>query len=625
MNRVFAGAMMLIMALCVYGLALPLGGVNPEVAFPGYCAVALLAVLWAGWVWFGKDVSWVRSPMHLPVALFAIYALARYFGSPVEYDARQELFLVGACTLLYFITATYSYRPLDRTFFLIALMVLALFESAYGMWQAFTNSSWVFFWERPELYHGRASGTFIYPNQFASFLEMGLGLFLARAVYVSRESLSTERSVLLKVLTIYVVLMVVVALVLTRTRAAWFSATVGILIFALLGQWRRHFTWPRLGLVVLVAGVACAAILQFPSVKLRLERTFQFNERGSQALADRTLGGRTYMWKGTLQMIRDRPWFGSGVGSWQWVFQKYKDPRLNTHPEFAHNDILNLASDYGLLGLLLGGWVAVGFFRHARAAMRSATSPEQLAFAVGALVAVSTLLIHCWFDFSLHIPVNAVLLACILGMTAAMNAPSKGIERQVAPRLARYSTAFAVLLICGCGMWRLVPTTTAFRFTDLGNRLRGDLHYDAALEYYDRAIELDRNFAEPLVRIGDYNRTGALWRVGKDKTEERRAFAEAALTSYDRALRLNPYDSFVLVSRARMLDLLGREKDAVQGFERALTVDPGNAYAYFMFGCYYRDRGELQRAMELFKKSSDINFAFSAGLNTYDLEQLGIR
>src|SRR5262245_54483875 len=192
MNRVFAGAMMLIMALCVYALALPLGGVNPEVAFPGYSLVALLAVLWAGWFCLAKDASWVRSPMHLPVALFALYALARYFSSPVEYDARQELFLVGVCSLLYLITSSYSHRPLDRTFFLIALMVLALFESGYGMWQAFTNSSWVFFWERPELYHGRASGTFIYPNQFAAFLEMGLGLFLARAVYVSRESASTE-------------------------------------------------------------------------------------------------------------------------------------------------------------------------------------------------------------------------------------------------------------------------------------------------------------------------------------------------------------------------------------------------------------------------------------------------
>lgn len=623
MNRVFAGAMMTLMALCVFGLALPLGGVNPEVAFPGYCAAVLLTLLWVGWLLRSPEASWTGSPIHLPVGLFVCYAFIRYFSSPVEYEARQELFLIGVCALLYLVAATYSYRPVDRSFFLVALMILALFESGYGMWQAFTNSSSVFFWERPDLYHGRASGTFIYPNQFASFLEMVLGLVLARAVYVRRESLLTERAVLLKVGTLYVVLMVVVALVLTRTRASWLSATLGIVIFALMGEWRPRVSWPRLALVFLVLVVAGVAVLQLDSVRLRLERTFQMSQKGNLAVSDRTLGGRTYMWKGTWQMIQEHPWFGTGVGSWQWIFQKYKDPRLATHPEYAHNDILNLASDYGVIGLLLGGWICVAFFRHARAAMKGAQFPEKMAFALGALVSISTLLIHCWFDFSLHIPVNAALFACILGMTAAIEAPLKGIERRPVTALGRYAVGAAVLVVCGVGLWRHIPMTMAFRYTDLGNRLRASLQYDGALDYYDRAIDLDRGFPEPLVRIGDYNRTGALWRVAPDKAEERRAFAKAAIETYDRALKLNPYDAFVRVNRARMLDLLGEGQQAVQGFESAIEVDPANAYAYFVFACYYRDHGDPKRAKELFDKSASINWAFSIGLNTYDLEQLG--
>jgi tetratricopeptide (TPR) repeat protein len=329
------------------------------------------------------------------------------------------------------------------------------------------------------------------------------------------------------------------------------------------------------------------------------------------------------MWKGTLEMIRDHPLVGTGPGAWQWVFQKYKDPRLATHPEYAHNEILNLASDYGIVGLLLGAWVCIAFFRHARAAMQAAQSPEQLAFALGAFVAVSTLLIHCWFDFSLHIPVNAVLFACILGMTAAMDAPLKGMERRPAPALARYGAALAVLVVCGIGLWRHIPMTMAFRYTDLGNRLKTALQYDAALDYYDRSIELDRHNPEPYVRIGDYNRTHALWRVTADKAGERREFAKAAVETYDRALKLNPYDAFVRVNRARMLDLMNEDKEAVRGFEGAIEVDPANAYTYFVFACYYRDHGDPNRAKELFKKSADINWAFSIGLNTYDLEQPG--
>jgi len=79
------------------------------------------------------------------------------------------------------------------------------------------------------------------------------------------------------------------------------------------------------------------------------------SERQTLSLTDSTLGGRTQMWKGTLKMIRDHPILGTGMGTWQWIFQQYKEPgpALPTRPEYAHNDFLNLASDYGLVGFLI--------------------------------------------------------------------------------------------------------------------------------------------------------------------------------------------------------------------------------------------------------------------------------
>src|SRR5262245_51306943 len=135
MNNLFAGAMMTIMALCVFGLALPLGGVTPEVAAPAYLCVTGLAALWAAWLMMArKEASWIRSPMHWAVVLFSLYALIRYFSAPVESDARQELFVIGICALVYFVASSYFHRPRDRAFFLILLMVLGLLESGYGMW-----------------------------------------------------------------------------------------------------------------------------------------------------------------------------------------------------------------------------------------------------------------------------------------------------------------------------------------------------------------------------------------------------------------------------------------------------------------------------------------------------------
>src|ERR1051325_4056753 len=223
MSRVYAGAMISIMALCVFGATLPLGGVNPEVAAPGYLLAALLGILWATWVLFARAATWNYSPRLWPVALFLAYAAVRYFTSPFEYDSRVELFQVGVCALIYSVCATQFNRASDRAWLLVALMILALFESGYGIWQALSKSEAVLQWIKPAGYQGRASGTVIYPNLLAGFLELVLGLIVARAALVRRESQSLEKSVILKVLNVCAVLMVVAAIVLSRSRAGWVS------------------------------------------------------------------------------------------------------------------------------------------------------------------------------------------------------------------------------------------------------------------------------------------------------------------------------------------------------------------------------------------------------------------
>src|SRR6266849_1118996 len=123
MRSILAGAMMIIMALCVLWATVAYGAVTPELAAPVYGMAILLAPLWAAKLFFARVVSWKHSPMHWPVLGFAVYAVIRYFTAPVEYEARLELFQVGLCTLVYFLTSCNFYRQRDRTLLLAVLMV----------------------------------------------------------------------------------------------------------------------------------------------------------------------------------------------------------------------------------------------------------------------------------------------------------------------------------------------------------------------------------------------------------------------------------------------------------------------------------------------------------------------
>src|SRR6185369_10218160 len=135
------------------------------------------------------------------------------------------------------------------------------------------------------------------------------------------------------------------------------------------------------------------------------------NDTKEIGLRDASIGGRIQLFAGTLKLIADRPVFGSGLGSWEWVYRKYKHPSIQDHPEHTHNEFLNLASDYGLIGFLLLLAFFVGFYRQSLLLSDARLSPEQRAFAVGSAISVPAVLVHSCFDFPLHIPANSVLLA----------------------------------------------------------------------------------------------------------------------------------------------------------------------------------------------------------------------
>ena len=619
MNSVFAGAMISVMALCVFGVVIPLGGVTTELVFPAYCLAVLLMVLWAGSLL--KEGTWTRSPMHLPVALFTVYATISYFVAAVEYEARLELFQVWACALVYFCCAFRFHRPVDRTAFVVTLLVLAVIESGYAIYQAATHADTVLMWERPPGYGTRASGTFIYPNQLSGILEVILGLAVTRLLMFRREALTIERSVLAKIFVAYALAMIVAGILVTRSRGGMIASATAVIAFLVWGDWRPRF-W-RIALVVLLLAAVAAFAFRFDAVRDRVMGSFRADQAGGKvSLADATLGGRTIMWKGTFRMIHDRPVFGTGPGSWQWVFQKYKQVvtwDLLSRPEYAHNDYLNLTADYGLVGLLLMGWLLFGFYRQALRLRQPDRPQEERAFAVGALISITSLLVHSSFDFVTHLPAMSLVVAMVLGMTAAMG-PAPGVERPGLSWPVRCGLAVAILAVCAVGLWRFVPTARAARYTDLGNRLKKDLEYDIALSYYESARQQDPNSPEPYARIGDIYRTRALWRVGPDKEQDRRQYAATAKQFYDASLLINPYQSLVWSERGRVLQMSGDEAEAVRSYEEAIAAYPGNAYPYFLLGCIYRDRGDTNRAREYFYQADYITPAFTTGLNRYELE-----
>ena len=604
MSGLFAGAMTIVMALVLFVSVIPLGGVNPVLAAPYLAFVVVLLLLWSVRIFMGDRLPWANSPMNLPISAFIIYATFRSLSSPYAYETRNELLQVFVCGLVYFGASSCFGSRGDRTLLLGTLLTLVVFQSGYGMWQAFTYSDSIFHWGRPELYNGRGSGSFVCPNHLAGFLEMALGLLAARAMILRRESQSIERSAILKILTIYGVIMATLGIAISLSRAGWVATCIGMSALLVLAGWRFRLTITRVVLAFLLIAFVGLFLWSVEPLRNYFIKSVKVDDQTSQiSLGDPTMGGRTSMWRGTLELIRERPLLGSGIGSWQWVYQKHKDHRILSFPEYAHNDYLNLASDYGLIGFAIVVAVFISFFMHAWRAVKSARTSEARAFAIGAMVAVISILVHSFFDFNLHIPANSLFLALIMGYTAAISARKDEEALKPLGPVLRCAISLGILALLGLGISFFVPTALAFHHSTLGHNAKADLDFDTAHQHFGRAAELDPTFPKPHIESGDIYRDQAAWRIGPGKQAERRMLAQKAVEAYGRALELNPSRSDVWVSKARAHEFLGEDEAILLCLQKAIEVAPVNPYAHFELGRYYRDRGDDAKAGEAFLRA----------------------
>jgi O-antigen ligase len=71
---------------------------------------------------------------------------------------------------------------------------------------------------------------------------------------------------------------------------------------------------------------------------------------------------RLFIWKSALAMLRDHPWFGTGLDTFQISFPPYREAiywnlEWNGTPEKAHNFIMQTAATMGGLELLAFFWM----------------------------------------------------------------------------------------------------------------------------------------------------------------------------------------------------------------------------------------------------------------------------
>ena len=239
------GILALVLAILVFG-PLAMGAVDAW-AFLIIQALAIgVMLVWALRLWISPNPRLFWPPIGWVVLAFAVYAIGRYLTADIEYVARLEMIQVLLYAFLFFAIVNNLYQPESAQIISFTLIFLAAGISGYAVCQFLTHTNHVWIYISP--YPGRASGTYISPNDFAGFLEMLLPLAVAYAL-VGRVK------PLVRALLIYAAVGIMAGLAVTFSRGGWVAAATGLLALLLVLSCHRNHRLPALGLlIVFVAG-----------------------------------------------------------------------------------------------------------------------------------------------------------------------------------------------------------------------------------------------------------------------------------------------------------------------------------------------------------------------------------
>ena len=133
-------------------------------------------------------------------------------------------------------------------------------------------------------------------------------------------------------------------------------------------------------------------------------------ERYSGSTHDLTKSGaRLAVWRDTVSIAGAFPAVGSGYGTFAMVYPVFRSAEVRLRFVHAHNDVLQLLAEGGLLGLALMALVSIPV----GIAMLRTLVGGKGTLAIGFAAGLSAILLHALIDFSFHIPANAVT-ACVL-------------------------------------------------------------------------------------------------------------------------------------------------------------------------------------------------------------------
>ena len=263
-------------------------------------------------------------------------------------------------------------------------------------------------------------GPFTNRNNAGVFLSMSLFISLSLMFYnflrYPKYLIENKKSefIVIQIVNITISLMLLISVILTRSRGAMLATFISIFVFTYLYGYYLSKTLKQKVFRILTAFIIM--IISSVIIYQNIDAINEYSQR-TTGTSEQT---RLKLYDMSFDILKDYPVTGIGFAAFPVLTDKYLEEDLKAYPEYLHNDWLELLVDVGYpvytIFLLFVFVIIFLFFKR----IKYLSDKKKILF-IGLFSACCSICVGSFVDFHFHIPANAMMFFVCLGILSSLS------------------------------------------------------------------------------------------------------------------------------------------------------------------------------------------------------------
>jgi O-antigen ligase len=417
-----------IIFISLLALMSPIDNEYSPISLKSAIGIPFIVMFFMAWLYqLPKKFSISNSSLYLPVAGFYLWAVITLFWVVNYFFATIMLLQFLSYVLTFVIVLNLVKNMRDIKFLMLSMLFVSLIVSIIGLIQFyFSDNEFIYNF----FTQGAAPGsTFGNKNFTMHFIVMMIPLALM--------SLFIEKSRWLQCFFALSLFLNLWIWIVSFTRAAWlavFIQIVFLLLILAIDKFKNKSNSMVNNLfnvkqkIIILFGVFFLLFVVIQSINQQtnkvVDTTMIINKIGAINMASGS--ARIPGWLNTIEMIKDHPIAGVGVGQWPIYYPLYND-RVALDTIFTdvetfrhlHNEFLEMFANFGFLGYVFLLWIFVIFVSMVLKILKSSHYHEKI-YVVGIALSLQGFLIESFFSFPIKAYYPVLIVAILLATTSCI-------------------------------------------------------------------------------------------------------------------------------------------------------------------------------------------------------------